>query len=117
MSSTTTERELDQFSGAIPRTDTTIATTAGHGDRAQDIRVSRRRSPSGRWHIVLTPPEGEPIAEMSLGAARMLARQLLTEISGSGTETRLLGYGARSKSPTRRLEGCRLPNLTIDALP
>jgi hypothetical protein len=92
MSSTTTERELDQFSGAIPRTDTTIATTVGHGDRAQDIRVSRRRSPSGRWHIVLTPPEGEPIAEMSLGAARMLARQLLTEISDSGTETRLLGY-------------------------
>jgi hypothetical protein len=31
MSSTTTERELDQFTGAIPRTDTTIATTAGHG--------------------------------------------------------------------------------------
>jgi hypothetical protein len=92
MSSTTTERELDQFTGAIPRTDTTIATTAGHGDRAQDIRVSRRRSPSGRWHIVLTPLEGEPIAEMSLGAARMLARQLLTEISDSGTETRLLGY-------------------------
>ena len=36
--------------------------------------------------------EGEPIAETSMGAGRMLARQLLTEISGSGTETRLLGY-------------------------
>ena len=92
MSSTTTECELDQFSGAIPRTDITNATTARHGDRAQNIRVSRRRSPSGQWRIVLTPLEGEPIAEMSMGAARMLARQLLTEISGSGTETRLLGY-------------------------
>jgi hypothetical protein len=63
MSSTTTERELDPFSGAIPRTDITIATTAGRGDRAQSIRVSRRRSPSGQWRIALI-----------------------------GTETRLLGY-------------------------
>jgi len=92
MSSTTTESGLDQFSGAIPRTDITIATTAGHGGRAQNIRVSRRRSPCGHWRIVLTPLEGEPIAEMSLGAVRMLARQLLTEISDSGTETRLLAY-------------------------
>ena len=92
MSSTTTERELDPLSGAIPRTDITIATTAGRGDRAQNIRVSRRRSPSGQWRIALIPLDGEPIAEMSMGAARMLARQLLTEISDSGTETRLLGY-------------------------
>src|ERR1700719_1881559 len=93
MSSTTTERELDPFSGEIPRTDITIATTtAGRGDRAQNIRVSRRRSPSGQWRIALIPLDGEPIAEMSMGAARMLARQLLTEISDSGTETRLLGY-------------------------
>jgi hypothetical protein len=89
MSSTTTERELDQFSGAVPRSDITIA---GHGDQAQNIRVSRRRSPGGHWRIVLTPAEGEPIAEMSMGAARMLARQLLTEISDLGTDTRLLGY-------------------------
>jgi hypothetical protein len=33
MSSTTTECELDQFSGAIPRTDITIATTAHTGTR------------------------------------------------------------------------------------
>jgi hypothetical protein len=31
MSSTINESELDQFSGAIPGTDITIATTAGHG--------------------------------------------------------------------------------------
>ena len=92
MSSTTTERELDPFSEAIPRTDVTIATTAGRGDRAQNIRVSRRRSPGGQCRIVLTPLDGEPIAEMSTGAARMLARQLLAEISESGTQTRLLGY-------------------------
>jgi hypothetical protein len=89
MSSTTTERELDQFSGAVPRSDITITE---HRDQAQNIRVSRRRSPGGHWHIVLTPLEGEPIAEMSMGAARMLARQLLTEISHPGTDTRLLGY-------------------------
>ena len=83
MSSTTTERELDQFSGAVPRSDITITE---HRDQAQNIRVSRRRSPRGQWRIVLTPLEGEPIAEMSMGAARMLARQLLTEISGSGTK-------------------------------
>ena len=92
MSSTTTERELDPFSGAIPRTDITIATTAGRGGRAQNIRVSRRRNLSGQWRIALIPLDGEPIAEMSMGAARTLARQLLTEISDSGTETRLLGY-------------------------
>jgi len=92
MSSTTTERELDPFSVAIPRTDITVAATAVRRDRAQNIRVSRRRSPSGQWRIVLTPLDGEPIAEMSTGTARMLARQLLTEISDSGTETRLLGY-------------------------
>ena len=92
MSSTSTERELHPFSGAIPRTDITIATTAGRGNRAQNTRVSRRRSPSGQWRIALIPLDGEPIAEMSMGAARTLARQLLTEISDSGTETRLLGY-------------------------
>jgi hypothetical protein len=63
-----------------------------YGDRAQNIRISRRRSPCGHWRIVLTPLEGEPIAEISLGATRMLARQLLTEILDSGTDARLLGY-------------------------
>jgi hypothetical protein len=92
MISMTNEREVDPFSEAIPRTDITIAATAGRGDRAQNIRVSRRRSPGGQWRIVLTPLDGEPIAEMSTGAARMLARQLLTETSDSGTERRLLGY-------------------------
>jgi hypothetical protein len=92
MNSMTTERELDPFSGAIPQTDITIAATAGRGYRAQNIRVFRRRSPSGQWRIVLTPVDGEPIAEMSTGAARILARRLLTEISDSGTEPRLLGY-------------------------
>ena len=89
MSSTTTERELDQFSGAVPQSDITITE---HRDQAQNIRVSRRRNPSGQWRIVLTPLEGEPIAEMSMRAARMLARQLLAEISDPATETRLLGY-------------------------
>ena len=92
MSSTTTERELIRSSGAIPRTYNTIATTAGDGGRVQNIRISRRRSPSGQWRIVLISLEGERIAEMSMGAARMLARQLLTEVSNSATETRLLGY-------------------------
>lgn len=89
MSSTTTERELDQFSGAVLRSDITID---GHGDQAPNIRVSRRRSPGGHWRVVLTPLEGEPIAEMSMRAARMLARQLLSEISDPATDTRLLGY-------------------------
>ena len=92
MSSTTTERELDRFSeryrGPISQSPRRPDRGTGHNTS----RVTGRRSPCGHWRIVLTALEGEPKAEMSLGAARLLARQLLTEIRDSDTETRLLGY-------------------------